>query len=80
MRRGNFGDIKFRLGGKYGQENLDRVLEKLVEKEVLNRFEFNNNVNYKSKEDIPLNLGGATARKVAAPAPSVKQAAPALVV
>lgn len=52
-------ELKFRLAGKYGPELLDATLEKLVGKEILNKFEFNNSVNYKSKEEIPVSLGGS---------------------
>ena len=51
-------EIKFRLSGKHGQDFVDATLHKLVESETMSRFEFNNQIHYKSKEDIPMSLGG----------------------
>lgn len=51
-----FVELKFRLSGQFGPDNVEQVLQTLVDKDVLNRFEFNNTVNYKSKEEIPLQL------------------------
>ncbi|MCH8905624.1 MAG: hypothetical protein IH840_00930 [Candidatus Heimdallarchaeota archaeon] len=51
-----FVELKFRLSGKFGPDNVEEVLQTLVDKEILNRFEFNNTVNYKSKEEIPMQL------------------------
>ena len=54
-------ELKFRLAAKHGQDTLDDVLGKLVDKQVLSKFDFNNMVHYKSKEDIPITLGGKPA-------------------
>ena len=58
-------ELKFRLGPKYG-EDLETMLKKLVDIEILSRFEFNNTVHYKSKKDIPLklNTGDSSAAQV----------------
>jgi hypothetical protein len=54
-------EIKFRLAAKFGSEKVEEMLDRLVEDEVLSRFEFNNTVHYKSKKDIPLALGAGAA-------------------
>ncbi|MHA2251735.1 MAG: hypothetical protein ACXAD7_15330 [Candidatus Kariarchaeaceae archaeon] len=54
-------EMKFRMAGKHGEEKLLEVLASLVEKGVLSKFDFNNQVHYKSKEDIPLSLDGSAA-------------------
>jgi hypothetical protein len=59
-------EIKFRLAAKFGSESVEEMLDKLVEDEVLSRFEFNNTVHYKSKKDIPLTLGGGSSASPAA--------------
>lgn len=51
-------EIKFRLSGKFGQDFVDSTLHKLVESETVSRFEFNNQIHYKSKDDIPMSFGG----------------------
>jgi len=50
-------EIKFRLSGKHGQDLVDATLHKLVESENMSRFEFNNQIHYKSKDDIPMSFG-----------------------
>ena len=50
-------EIKFRLAGKHGQDLVDAILRKLVESEIMSRFEFNNQIHYKSREDIPISFG-----------------------
>lgn len=59
-------ELKFRLASKYSQEDLDEMLEKLTEKGVLNRFEFNNTVHYKSKKDIPIALSASSSSTTSA--------------
>ncbi|MHA2172857.1 MAG: hypothetical protein ACXADH_11480 [Candidatus Kariarchaeaceae archaeon] len=61
-------ELKFRLAAKHGQDTLDDVLDKLVNKQILSRFDFNNMIHYKSKEDIPITLGGKPAAGGAATA------------
>ncbi len=50
-------ELNFRLAAKYTPAKVKDVLESLVEKGVLTRFEFNNTIHYKAKEDIPINVG-----------------------
>ncbi|MCE7735442.1 MAG: hypothetical protein GPJ54_11230 [Candidatus Heimdallarchaeota archaeon] len=52
-------EIKFRLAGKHGQEALDTALEELIQMEKMSKFEFNNQLHYKSKDDIPIAFGSA---------------------
>lgn len=51
----------------------DELLEKLNEEGILNKFEFNNTVNYKAKQEIPINLGGSSSSKDV-PSPSTNDA------
>jgi hypothetical protein len=60
-------EIKFRLAGKHGQETLDATLEELVQMDVMSKFEFNGQLHYKSKDDIPITVGN---KKGSADAPS----------
>jgi hypothetical protein len=67
-------ELKFQVIMKYGQETqevqkeklnaLNEVLNELIEQGILSSFEFGGNLNYKSKKEIPLSIGGA------APAPA----------
>ena len=50
-------EIKFRLAAKYGQDVVDTTLEELVQMEKMSKFEFNNQLHYKSKDDIPMAFG-----------------------
>ncbi|MHA2028506.1 MAG: hypothetical protein ACW99A_07720 [Candidatus Kariarchaeaceae archaeon] len=52
-------EIKFRLSGKYGQEAVDTALEELIQMEKMSKFEFNNQLHFKSKDDIPIEIGKA---------------------
>lgn len=50
-------EIKFRLAGKHGQDAVETALEELIQMEKMSKFEFNNQLHYKSKDDIPLSFG-----------------------
>lgn len=51
-------------------EEFETLLEKLDDEGVLNKFEFNNTVNYKAKQEIPISLGGGGSSGGAVPTPS----------
>lgn len=50
-------EIKFRLAGKHGQEAVETTLEELIQIGKMSKFEFNNQLHYKSKDDIPIAFG-----------------------
>ena len=54
-------ELKFRLASQCSPKELEKFLDKLIENDILTRYEFNNTVHYKSKTDIPLSLGGKPA-------------------
>ena len=50
-------EMKFRLAPKYSPEGMESMLTQLIEKGILTKFEFNNTIHYKAKEEIPVSLG-----------------------
>lgn len=61
-------ELKYRLAGKYGADTLDEMLEKLIDKGYLSKFEFNNTVNYKAQKEMPVSLDGGGGVRSSAPA------------